>query len=566
LHDNGGSNRLKVLLVDDQRIIGESIRRMMKNEPDIEFFFCQHAEDALAQAEAIRPTLILQDLIMPDVDGLDMVRAFRTNPVTAAVPLIVLSSKEDAAVKADSFLAGANDYLVKLPEEVELLARVRYHCSAYNLRLDLDRAMADLLEQQAELERQKLAAEAANEAKSNFLANMSHELRTPLNAIIGYSEMLQEQAEDEGQEEYLPDLRKIHTAGHHLLSLINAVLDLSKIEAGKTSLFLENFSLGKAVDDVLALVQPLAGKNNNTLQLSGSDGLGSMRADAVKLRQILFNLLGNACKFTSNGTVILDVTATTMANGEAGVQFAIKDSGIGMTPEQIGRLFKPFSQAESSTSRKYGGTGLGLSITKSFVEMMGGSIHVESELGRGSAFVVRLPLNSPDSDGTSAAATQSTDPITTEFALDPGQRLILAIDDDPYVHDMLRRTLSPEKYHLVTAKTGEAGLEQARTMKPDAILLDIVLPGLDGWHVLEQLRSDPELEAVPVLMMTIMDHVDRHAVHQPNEFFTKPVDRERLVATLEKMTPPPSSHAGQLLLVEDEKTLLDALERIEGTA
>ena len=387
---------LKVLLVDDQRIIGEAVRRMLRTQTDIEFHFCQNSDDALSIAETIKPTIILQDLIMPDIDGLEMVRRFRENPTTSMVPLIVLSSKEDASTKADSFRAGANDYLVKLPEEIELLARVRYHCAAYNLRLQLDQAMTELLLQQKELEQQKLAAESANQAKSSFLANMSHELRTPLNAIIGYSEMLQEQAEDEGHTDYLPDLRKIHTAGHHLLSLINDVLDLSKIEAGKTTLFLEDFSIKKAVDDVLALTQPLVQKNRNRLTLTGDPDIGSMHADTLKLRQILFNLLGNACKFTCDGTVELHVAAHSTSDGDPGIRFTVRDSGIGMTAEQVAKLFQPFSQAESSTTRKYGGTGLGLSITKSFVELMGGQVRVESEPGKGSAFIVTLPLTVRD--------------------------------------------------------------------------------------------------------------------------------------------------------------------------
>jgi signal transduction histidine kinase len=219
--------------------------------------------------------------------------------------------------------------------------------------------------------------------------------------------MLQEQAEEDGHEDYLGDLRKIHTAGHHLLTLINAVLDISKIEAGKTTLYLEKFSLQKAVEDVLALSQSLAKHNCNEIVLSSDVGQQVMYADAVKLRQILFNLLGNACKFTKDGKVELAVALQPAPHCEPGVCFAIRDSGIGMTPEQLSRLFQPFSQADASTARRFGGTGLGLSISKNFTEMMGGTITVESTPGFGSEFRVLLPLTVLDS----ASATPTSETI-----------------------------------------------------------------------------------------------------------------------------------------------------------
>jgi signal transduction histidine kinase len=234
------------------------------------------------------------------------------------------------------------------------------------------------------------AAAEADKAKSQFLANMSHELRTPLNAIIGYSELLQEEAGDNGHEDYLPDLGKIHTSAKHLLALINDILDLSKIEAGKIELYLEAFAVETLVKEVSATLGPLAAKNNNRLETACAAATGTMHADLTRVRQCLLNLLSNACKFTEKGVVKLEVKRIA-AEGRDWVQFRVSDNGIGMTPEQLGRLFQAFSQADASTTRKYGGTGLGLVITRKFCQMMGGDVHVESEPGKGSTFTMQLP-------------------------------------------------------------------------------------------------------------------------------------------------------------------------------
>jgi signal transduction histidine kinase len=256
-----------------------------------------------------------------------------------------------------------------------------------------------LMRMQQEAEATKLrvaveAAEQADQAKSRFLATMSHELRTPLNAIIGYTELLQDEAAEQGVEDFKPDLEKILSSAKHLLALINDILDLSKIEAGKMQLSPETFGVAGVIADVTATARPLAEKNGNTLRVDQGDNIGTMTTDVTRVRQCLLNLLSNACKFTQKGTVKL--TAHRINHqGRDWLQFAVTDSGIGMTPEQLQRLFQPFEQADASTTRKFGGTGLGLAITRKFCQMMGGDVHVTSEMGKGSTFTVQLPAEMP---------------------------------------------------------------------------------------------------------------------------------------------------------------------------
>jgi signal transduction histidine kinase len=255
---------------------------------------------------------------------------------------------------------------------------------------ELDKINLELHRLIDEANRAQEAAEQANRSKGIFLANMSHELRTPLNAIIGYGEMLLEEAEDLGQPGFIPDLQKIHAAAKHLLALINDILDLSKIEAGKMDLYYETFDVASMIQDVMATIAPLVKKNANALKVHCADDLGAMRADLTKVRQTLFNLLSNACKFTEHGTITVEVTRET-GDGGGWVTFRVRDSGIGMTPEQMEKLFQEFSQADASTTRKYGGTGLGLAISRKFCRLMGGDITVESTVGQGSTFTITLP-------------------------------------------------------------------------------------------------------------------------------------------------------------------------------
>jgi GAF domain-containing protein/DNA-binding response OmpR family regulator/anti-sigma regulatory factor (Ser/Thr protein kinase) len=392
--------------------------------------------------------------------------------------------------------------------------------------------------------------ELADRHKSEFLANMSHELRTPLNAIIGYSEMLQEDAADLGAEQFTDDLKRINAAGKHLLELINAVLDLSKIEAGKMELYLESFDVAGLVRDIAAVIQPLAAKNGNRLEVHCPEGTGTMRADLTKVRQALFNLLSNACKFTDRGTVTLAVSRET-GDGPDSLVFRVSDTGIGMTAEQLARLFEAFSQADAATTRKYGGTGLGLALSRRLCRMMGGDVTVDSEAGRGSTFTIRLPAQVAEAVQEPVAPAGPADRVPT------GIGTVLVIDDEVAVRDLMQRFLTKEGFRVVTAHGGEEGVRLAREVRPDAITLDVMMPGMDGWAVLSVLKADPAVADIPVIMLTIVDDRNLGYALGASDYLTKPIDRERLVTVLTQYR-----RDQPVLVVDDDAALRQLLRRM----
>lgn len=393
---------------------------------------------------------------------------------------------------------------------------------------------------------QKVQAELSNKSKSQFLANMSHELRTPLNAIIGYSEMLKEEAAEMGQLELTDDLHKIHNAGINLLSLINDVLDLSKVEAGKMQLYLEDVSVRQLIDEVVSTVRPMAAKNDNHIEVHCLEGIGAVQLDNAKIRQSLLNLMSNAVKFTQAGLITLTANYET-SDGKEWITFSVKDTGIGLTDEQMSILFTPFTQADSSTTRVYGGTGLGLSISRSFCRLMGGDISVKSKLGHGSEFTIKLPVKVTESalvtehgkqldEDKRKDAIRSQDTNNPDIGIDRRKKnsVVLVIDDDPMGREIPERYLSKDGYVVYCATDGASGINKINTIRPDIVLLDVMIPGMSGWQVLTYIKKQPALMHIPVVMLTMIDEKRTAFGLGAADYLIKPVDRDDLTRTINR--------------------------------
>ncbi len=394
----------------------------------------------------------------------------------------------------------------------------------------------------------RVAAESANRAKSAFLANMSHELRTPMNAIIGYSEILLEEAEDEDQPEAAADLQKIRAAAKHLLDLINQVLDLSKIEAGRIELYLETFELAPFLESVEATVLPMMEKNGNRLVVDDGSAPRSMRADMTRTRQAILNLLSNAAKFTHEGTV----TLRTARDHDGCVTFDVIDTGIGIPPDKLERVFEEFAQADASTTKSYAGTGLGLAISRRFARMMGGDLTVESELGVGSIFRMRIPL---EVGAEAQPREESEEPVENG-------EYVLVVDDDRDARDIMTRFLEGEGYRVATASDAETAFAMVRRHPPLAVTLDIIMPGTDGWELLRRLKEDPGSRDVPVVVSSVVDDPNKGFTLGAADYLTKPIERAELLAAIERFTPDPK--APVLVVDDDEASRVRLRSILEG--
>ncbi|HPR64414.1 MAG TPA: response regulator [Thermoanaerobaculia bacterium] len=425
---------------------------------------------------------------------------------------------------------------------------------------ELTRLTTILDERTRELDEANFQIRHADKMKSQFLANMSHELRTPLNSIIGFSEILISRLESELSDKYLKFLSNIHTSGIHLLGIINDLLDLSKIEAGRMEVNAEKFPLEGVIHGVCTVMKGMAAKRNISFEVDLPEHLPPLHADPVKVKQMLYNLLSNSVKFSPDDSTITirgsHVEAGESALGVDSISIQVVDRGIGIAPENHDMIFQEFSQVDNAPTRQFQGTGLGLALVRRFVELHKGTIQVDSAVNQGSTFTILLPSRFI-ADGSSREPETAL-PVVTTTALPR----ILVVEDDPDAYERISKDLAVAHFIPVRAKNGEEAVRLARLIKPAAITLDIILPDIDGWEVLKRLKQDGTTRNIPILIVSMVENQDLAVALGADDYFLKPIEGESLVKRLTQLVPPESTRSARILLIDDDSAVHEMVEAL----
>ena len=421
--------------------------------------------------------------------------------------------------------------------------------------LDFQRVEA----QNEALEKANEQIQEANRLKSEFLANMSHELRTPMNAIVGFTKIVHRRARGSLDDKQVDNLEKVLDSSEILMNLINDILDLSKIEAGRLEIEREQFSMRDLVNSCVSTITPLVNEGV-VIKTEIDPRADSVSSDASRVRQILINLLSNAAKFTEQGTI----TVALQARADEKIELAVTDSGIGIPSSALDQIFDEFRQIDGTTTRKYGGTGLGLSISQKLAGMLGGDIRVESEEGKGSTFTVTLAAQATAVDDKTAKSGAVTDSAVASTATDAAaddskpRRIVLAIDDDPNVLSVITQELEEEGYQVVGASRAIEGIEKAKQLGPHAITLDIMMPGMDGWEAIARLKEDAHTRDIPLIVISIIDNKDLGYRLGADDYLVKPIDKDALLAVLQKY----HGKGREALVIDDDPVVIDLARQL----